>query len=351
MAGYGHTMDEWESLRVMTFPIAAIPDVYNPLTRGEVVPFIVRNQSGVSAMTVASAYGITAVLCMGLLRGGELYGVHTAGYRHRNETFAPEQQQIASGIAQLASLALENARLLIELDRANQLKSEFVATMSHELRTPLNVITGYADMMLDGAYGSLPSDLRDPLLRVRKSADGLLDLVSSTLDLSRLETGRVGVEISALELPPFIDAIINEARDTLMKANVEIVNTIVTPVPIVHTDPRKLKVVLKNLINNAVKFTEEGRITVTLRSEANGILFTVSDTGIGIIADALPTIFEAFRQAAPSSKRDYGGVGLGLYIVRRLLDLLDGTVWIDSQPNVGTTVRVWLPIGVDPRRA
>lgn len=351
MAGYGHSTEEWESLRVMTFPFAAIPDVHNQLARGEVVPFVVRDSPGVSAMTVASAYGITSVLCMGLLRNGELYGVHTAGYRHRHESFAPEQFQIARGISQLASLALENARLLVELDRANQLKSEFVATMSHELRTPLNVITGYADMLLDGAYGALPSDLRDPLLRVRKSADGLLDLVSSTLDLSRLETGRVGVEVSPVELPTFVGTIVSEARDTLMKTRVTIADSVVGPLPIVHTDPKKLKVVLKNLLTNAVKFTDEGRIEVEVRSEANGVLFTVSDTGIGIAAEALPTIFDAFRQATHSATRDYGGVGLGLFIVRRLLDLLEGTVWIDSQPNVGTTVRVWLPVGAEQQRS
>jgi signal transduction histidine kinase len=343
VSGFGHTPEEWESLRVMSFPLGRIPEVHQRLLAGEIVPFVVDEQSNTLIRVVADAYGITSVLCMGLRRGSELYGVHTAGYRHRRQSFTVQQLQIASGISQLAALALDNTRLVDELDHANRLKSEFVATMSHELRTPLNVISGYTDMMLDGAYGEISAALTQPLQRVRSSAHALLDLVTSTLDLSRLDSGPVGIEPVDIDLAALVGSLVNEARDGLLKPGLQVDAVIAADAATIRSDARKLKVVLKNLLNNAVKFTDSGTVTLGVAPEASGILFTVTDTGIGIAADALPLIFEPFRQVTASPQRDYGGVGLGLHIVRRLLDLIHGTIWIDSRLGSGTTARVWLP--------
>jgi PAS domain S-box-containing protein len=341
VAGFGHSQDEWESLRVMSFPVARVPAVHERLCRGEIVPLAVAEHRDVSAALVASAYGMTGVLCMGLHRGGELYGIQTAGYRDRAATFSGEQRRIAEGIAQLASLALENARLVEELDRANRLKSEFVATMSHELRTPLNVIMGYTDMVLDRSFGALSEEQSDMLQRVRASAHTLLDLVTSTLDLSRLETGRVGVELDAVDVSVLASDLIAETLEVLVKPSVCVVADIAPDLPSIQTDVSKLKVVLKNLLSNAAKFTDRGTITLAAHARQGALELTVSDTGIGIAADTIPEVFEPFRQA--DSSRDRGGVGLGLHIVSRLLDLLGGTVWIDSRLGEGTTVRVTLP--------
>lgn len=215
--------------------------------------------------------------------------------------------------------------------------------MSHDLRTPLNVITGYTDMMLDGAYGALSPEQLDPLQRVRNSAHGLLDLVTSTLDLSRLDSGPVGIELVDIDLAALVPELVAEARDGLMKPGVRIDAVVDPRVATIRSDGKKLKVILKNLLNNAVKFTDDGTIVVTVAREASGILFTVTDTGIGISAEALPLIFEPFQQATSSPQRDYGGVGLGLHIVRRLLDLLEGSIWVDSRLGAGTAARVWLP--------
>jgi PAS domain S-box-containing protein len=341
VAGFGHTQDEWEALRVMSFPVARVPGVHERLLAGEVVSLAPAEHRDVAAGAVATAYGITGVLCMGLRRGRELYGIQTAGYRSRAAVFTTEQRRIAEGIAQLASLALENTRLVEELDRANTLKSEFVATMSHELRTPLNVIIGYTDMVLDPTFGTLSDEQGDMMRRVRSSAHTLLDLVTSTLDLSRLETGRIGVELDVIDVAALVDDLVAETRELLVKPHVEVVADVAPDLPLIYSDVSKLKVVLKNLLGNAAKFTDRGTITIAAHPKKDGVELTVSDTGIGIAADMLPEVFEPFQQALAA--RDRGGVGLGLHIVSRLLEILGGTVWIDSRLGEGTTVRVTLP--------
>jgi PAS domain S-box-containing protein len=341
VAGFGHTRDEWEALRVMSFPVARVPGVHERLLAGEVVPLDFGEHRDVATGAVATAYGITGVLCMGLRRGSELYGIQTAGYRSRSAVFTTEQRRIAEGIAQLASLALENTRLVEELDRANTLKSEFVATMSHELRTPLNVIIGYTDMVLDSTFGSLSGEQTDMMRRVRSSAHTLLDLVTSTLDLSRLESGRIGVEFDVVDVAALVAELVAETRELLVKPDVNVVADVASDLPSIYSDVSKLKVVLKNLLGNAAKFTDRGTITIAAHPRKDGLELTVSDTGIGIAADVLPAVFEPFQQAIAA--RDRGGVGLGLHIVSRLLEILGGTVWIDSRLGEGTTVRVTLP--------
>jgi PAS domain S-box-containing protein len=282
--------------------------------------------------------GSDAALCMALRRGGELIGVHTASGTAGG--FTAQQRRIAGGIAQMASLALENVRLVDELARANRLKSEFVATMSHELRTPLNIILGYHSLLLDGTFGELLADQRQSLERADLNARALAELIGATLDMSRLESGQLPLDLREFQVAELLRELEAETRDLRRQPGVRLEFDAVPALPALFSDPAKIKVVLKNLVGNAVKFTESGTIAVGALAADGGVELRVCDTGAGIAPELLPVIFEPFRQAGGGTE---GGVGLGLYIVRRLLAELGGTVDVDSAPGRGSTFRVWLP--------
>ncbi|MGD0948022.1 MAG: PAS domain S-box protein [Candidatus Binatia bacterium] len=348
MSGHGHAAEQWESLRVVKVPRAVIAALLDRLARQEVIQFRTAESPDRPLLALAPQVGATVVLYMALRRGGEIMGVHAAGYRGREEPFSALQERTARGIGQLASLALENGRLVRELERANRLKSDFVATMSHELRTPLNVIIGYNDLALEGVFGDLTQEQHEALDRVRRSALELLELINTTLSLSRLDTDRQPLDVREVAIPDLVDELDTETREArARKPNVRMVWDLPSDLPQLRTDPIKLKVVLKNLIANAVKFTERGNVTVRAELHDGGVQFDVSDTGIGVPPEAQKIIFEPFRQADSSTTQRYGGVGLGLYIVRRLLDLLGGSVTVESEVGRGSTFSVWVPIRIE----
>jgi signal transduction histidine kinase len=250
------------------------------------------------------------------------------------------------GIAQFASLALENARLLEQAESANRLKSDFLATVSHELRTPLHIIMGYKDLLLEKVFGPLTLEQTDILRRLERSAQELLELITTTLEVGRIEAGRLPVEYKKVTIEALLTEVEAETRALQQQTSLQFVWEVAPNLPPLITDPAKLKVVLKNLIGNAVKFTEAGRVTVGAQPKREGLELWVRDTGPGIAPDMLPWIFEAFRQGDQTMTRRYGGVGLGLYIVRRLLDLLGGAIAVESRLGQGSTFRVWLPLCV-----
>ena len=204
---------------------------------------------------------------------------------------------------------------------------------------------GYNNLMLEREFGPLTAEQADTLQRMDKSACGLLALINATLDLSRFETGQVPLDLRDIALSDLITEVDAETRDGRENPAVNFVWDAAPQLPPLRTDPVKLKVVLKNLIANAVKFTAEGSITVRVRNRDGGVEFSVVDTGIGMQPDILPIIFEPFRQGEESMTRRFGGVGLGLYIVRRLVDALGGTINVESEVGRGSTFRVWLPGG------
>jgi signal transduction histidine kinase len=278
-----------------------------------------------------------------LRRGEHVIGVQVAGRRSATE-FTARQERIAGGIAQLASLALENARLVGALAAANRLKSDFLATMSHELRTPLNVILGYNELLMDEVFGSLTPEQTASLDRVGTSARELLELINATLDISRLETGRAALNLQDIEPATLLHDIEVETRALREKPGVESVWVLAPDLPRLYSDVVKLKVLLKNLIANAMKFTDRGSVTISAAAHGGWIEFAVQDTGIGMSRETQAVIFEPFRQGDSSPTRRHGGVGLGLYIVSRLLELLSGRIEVESAPGAGSTFRVWVPI-------
>ena len=341
VAGYGATAEEQETARVMQVPRALMSEVLSRLESDDVAQ-VGTIPADLLSKPAQERFGVTLVQCMALRRGKELIGLQAALWRNRREPFTQTECRIARGIAQVASLASEHARVVSELAQANRLKSEFVATMSHELRTPLSVIMGYTDLLLDGTFGRLTPDQDGIVQKVRMSSRELLGLVNATLDLSRLEAGRMPLEILEVPLADVIAAVDGETRRLQEGSGLSFLFQ-VAPGLRVRTDPGKLKVVMKNLIGNAIKFTERGSVRLDAHPSGGGVEVAVADTGIGITPEALPIIFEPFRQADGSITRSHSGVGLGLYIVRRLLDMLGGTVNVESEVGRGSTFRVWLP--------
>lgn len=263
----------------------------------------------------------------------------------------------SQAMADLREKEAENRALLIDAKRAaeelrvakeaaeaaDRTKTEFLATMSHELRTPLNAILGYTQLFLDGAFDALTPDQTYGLQRIDKNARELLDLIVAVLDVSRLEAGRLPLDFKEVWITELLKEVEAETQEVRAQTSATSVWKVEDGLPLLYSDPGKLKVVIKNLIGNAVKFTEKGSITVDAHSHRGGVEIDVSDTGIGIPSAELPIIFEPFRQLEIAPKHRPGGTGLGLHIVKRLLELLGGTITVESEVGHGSTFHVQVP--------
>jgi len=228
-------------------------------------------------------------------------------------------------------------------EAASRTKSEFLATLSHELRSPLGVILGYIPLLLDNTFGHLTDEQTDILHRIDRNAQELFNLITSVLDFSRLEADRLPVKIKEVQLPQFFEDLQDEVRHEQEASQLNFIWCLEEELPLLHTDLGKLKVILKNLIRNAIKFTSTGNVTVTVGGEVNGIIFSVADTGVGIAPEAFALIFEPFHQLETLQGPQQSGTGLGLYIVKRLVSVLGGTVTVESEVGRGSTFRIWIP--------
>lgn len=243
------------------------------------------------------------------------------------------------------SVLLERANE--ELRKADRLRSEFVANMSHELRTPLNSIIGFSGIMLKNKSGALNADDLRRAEKINRNGTHLLHLINDILDLSKIEADRMDLNLTSTRLVPLVQEVIDLLQPQADSRGLQLKLEVLQEEQIVETDDQKLRRVLINLIGNAIKFTHQGCVTVRVEAPdaSSGCIFLrVADTGIGITPDKLDTIFEAFRQADNSTTREYGGTGLGLTISRSLVELLGGTLTVESEIGKGSTFSVKLPV-------
>jgi len=338
VASFGDTPEQWQARRLIRLPRDQVSPVFESR---DVTPLVVWEPAIPRPQVAALGYGLTVGICAAFRRGGEIIGVQTAGFRSRLEPFSERQQRIAQGIARLAAPALERAQLTEELGRANRLKSEFVAAMSHELRTPLNVIIGYNELLTEGQFGALSAAQSDTVQRMHGKACELLALIDRTLDVSRLDDDHVRLELSEVGVAELLAELAAETSGLHDKPGVHFTWCADPGLPRLYTDAVKVKLALKNLIENALKFTDQGRVTVAASASDGGVEIRVTDTGVGMAPEALPVIFEPFRQCEAAGRR--GGVGLGLYIARRLVDMVGGQLTVESEPERGSTFHVHLP--------
>jgi len=341
ITGYGDSPEQEEAVRTLLVPAQMFIDELTKDSSGEIVEEVGADERPM-VLALLQRVGIVSAVFFVFRRGARTTGALGVAYRRHHE-FSARQKRLARGIAQLAAFALTNAKLLEELENSNRLKEDFVGTMSHELRTPLHILYGYTELLQDESFGPLTPQQVEILGRIEKNVRELTTLINTTLDLSRLQSQRIPLSIQEVRIAEFLAELANEIQQIQKSPTVMLEWSSVPELPSLWTDVAKLKIILKNLLTNALKFTEAGTITVSVGPQSNGITFSVSDTGSGISADVLPFIFEPFRQGGTFATRKQGGVGLGLYIVQRLLDLLGGTVTVESAVGKGSTFHVWLP--------
>ena len=274
---------------------------------------------------------VLAALLVGLLR------VMNALERSRVEL----EERVAARTRELV-LARDAA------ESADRLKSAFLATMSHELRTPLNSIIGFTGILRMGMSGPINPEQAKQLGMVESSSHHLLSLINDILDLSKIEAGHVKLEVERFDAGDSLARVLDSVRPLAEKKGLTLVTHIDGALGSVHGDRRRFEQVLLNLLSNAIKFTETGTITVKAARRGANLELSVSDTGIGIAADKLPGLFQPFHQVDSSLARRHDGTGLGLSICCKLVDLMGGTIKVDSTLGAGSTFRVSLPGSAPP---
>jgi signal transduction histidine kinase len=292
-----------------------------------------------------------SMLAVPLMREGRPFGTM---FLRRTEVrpFTDKQISLATTFADQAAIAIENVRLFREiqeksaqLEIANKHKSEFLANMSHELRTPLNAIIGFSEVLLERMFGEVNEKQADYLKDIHESGRHLLSLINDILDLSKIEAGRMELELSTFHLPTAISNAMTLIRERAQRHGIALGVDMDPRLGEFSADERKVKQILLNLLSNAVKFTPDGgRVDVSARLDTARVAIAVKDTGIGIAAEDQEKVFAEFVQVGRDYTRKAEGTGLGLALTRRFVELHGGEIHLASQPGKGSTFTVTLPI-------
>jgi signal transduction histidine kinase len=254
----------------------------------------------------------------------------------------PNRDELGVLAANLNRTNEELGRLYKELENASRHKSEFLASMSHELRTPLNAVIGFSEVLLDRLFGDLNEKQADYITDIHSSGRHLLALINDILDLSKIEAGRMELQVSTVALPDVVESSVALMRERATRNGINLRLDVDPSVGVVEADERKIKQVLFNLLTNALKFTDRGgHVEVTARGEADGVVVSVRDDGTGIAPADQARIFEEFEQAGSSGAQE--GTGLGLALSRRIVELHGGRLWVESAPGKGSAFTFNLP--------
>jgi two-component system, NtrC family, sensor kinase len=295
--------------------------------------------------------GYRSVLSIPLLLEERILGALTVSRREPGN-FPPETVNLLQTFATQSALAIQNAQLFHEIaDKSRQLeaashhKSEFLANMSHELRTPLNAVIGFSEVLAERMFGEVNERQAEYLQDILGSGRHLLSLINDILDLSKVEAGRLELELGRFHLPTTLDNALTLVRERASRHAIDLEVAVDAGVGEVVGDERKIRQILLNLLSNAVKFTPEGgRIRVTATPADGAIEISVSDTGIGIAPEDQGAIFEEFRQVGRDDARKQEGTGLGLTLAKKFVELHGGRIWVQSQVGQGSTFTFTLPV-------
>jgi signal transduction histidine kinase/ABC-type sugar transport system substrate-binding protein len=300
--------------------------------------------------------GPKAELAVPMAVAGNLIGVLHATSEETNR-FNRDVLLMMTALGDQISVALHNARLYAEQVRLaeemralDQLKSRFLANMSHELRTPLNSILNFTEFVSSGVFGPINERQTGALTKVMNSGDHLLSLINDILDLTKIEAGMMELFVEEVDLNALMNDVLAMGQGLLLDKPVRLVTDIQENLPLIIGDRRRIRQILLNLISNAVKFTTEGSITVTLHVDDNKAQFSVQDTGPGIAPEDQSLIFEPFRQTKHGLLQN-SGTGLGLPICKHLAQAHGGELWVESQVDVGSTFYVTIPLSSAEGRA
>jgi signal transduction histidine kinase len=294
--------------------------------------------------------GTRALLAIPMLREEQLIGGFTVAKKTPGE-FPQEVIELLKTFATQSALAIQNARLFREIaDKSRQLeaasrhKSEFLANMSHELRTPLNAIIGFSEVLTERMFGELNEKQEEYLKDIYASGQHLLSLINDILDLSKIEAGRMELELTDFDLPTAIENALTLVRERAGRRGIALHHAVDYRLGQIRGDERKIKQVLLNLLSNALKFTPEGgRVEVRASVVDGRTEIAVTDTGVGIAPEDLEAVFEEFRQVGTADKK-VEGTGLGLTLSRKFIELHGGRIWVKSQVGVGSTFTFTLPL-------
>jgi GAF domain-containing protein len=294
--------------------------------------------------------GIRSLLAVPLLREDRLIGGLVVNRKQPGE-FAPEVIALLKTFATQSALAIQNARLFRELaDKSHQLevasqhKSEFLANMSHELRTPLNAIIGFSEVLTERMFGELNEKQDEYLKDIYASGTHLLSLINDILDLSKIEAGRMELELTDFDLPTALDNALTLVRERAGRRRITLQASVDERLGEVRADERKIRQVVLNLLSNAIKFTPEGgRIEVRAAPADGSVEVSVSDTGVGIAPEDQDAVFEEFRQVGTSAAKQEG-TGLGLALCRKFVELHGGKIWVQSEVGRGSTFTFTIPV-------
>jgi signal transduction histidine kinase/HAMP domain-containing protein len=290
-------------------------------------------------------------LGMPLIAKGEVLGV-LSFYAKDERGFTAEEMNFLKALVNQAAIAIYNSRLYeqtrnqaFELEKSNKIKDEFLGVMSHELRTPLNIIMNYAEALRMGTFGEISRNQEKGTEKIHSQAGHLLTLINGILEITKIESGTVTVQGEPLDLADFMD---ENRSDYMMPTEKNIILKWEYPadLPVIISDRMKLKQILTNLINNAIKFTEKGVVNISVQTLDHGhaLELKVADTGPGISNESLSFVFDKFRQIDSTTTRSHSGAGLGLYIVKTFVELLGGTITVESRLGEGSVFTVRLPV-------